>query len=716
MDRCRAIALPSDKRSGNSTIRKRRTGDASLVDQLCEATLPARAATARAASRYAVPLLESCGVQMAEERKDARSEIARPAAPSRTPVDAAAEKQHFSPPEAKATEAVTAAREEQTVRVRVLVSRAVGLPKADFFGTADPYVQLLVVSGDPLDANVFRPCDVQGAKIPAIEAKTVFKAQTKVVRGTLTPSWEETFAFEVPASGDVAGGLFLYFRVFDYDLITSDDFLGHVSVGLLDCIVSGTELSAGWRALLRSCPAMHDRLETLRDERLLPRPPFPHRIRAVPGQEDTYDLREAELLVHVDLPEKLPPPMGLQLGLGGRVTREDLPTGKELEQLHRDLLRGTIGNSVPLIRRVLNAGASVEIQSPTGQYRGCAPLHIACLKGYADLAMVLVDVYAASLVHRAPGGRTAAMCACEAGDEALTEWLITEGLPADLRDDLGRSVLFYAAQAALARLTTWLVGKQHLKPGERAVDASTPLAAAVSSGRSAAVVTAQQLLEARASARVKDKAGRTPLHRACEVGDDRCVQLLLSVGKAQVDALDGEGRTALDVARAFDMPQAIIARLRTHGAQEETSLASSDGQQRGESAADAAKREMRARKSAQFAAMDWSSWREARPYRGQTVPGRDDGGAGVGVIGGGAGEGAGEPPWLLASARSDGKNKVPLWIGGDGVGREQPPAVGRDTFTKLKAWAGERLRRGPKSADRHGRSPPPSPPGTPPFD
>ena len=46
--------------------------------------------------------------------------------------------------------------------------------------------------------------------------------------------------------------------------------------------------------------------------------------------------------------------------------------------------------------------------------------------------MILVDVFSASLVQRAPYGRTAAMCACEAQEELLAEWLISEGTPEGL--------------------------------------------------------------------------------------------------------------------------------------------------------------------------------------------------------------------------------------------------------------------------------------------
>merc|ERR1712216_312298 len=131
----------------------------------------------------------------------------------------------------------------------------------------------------------------------------------------------------------------------------------------------------------------------------------------------------------------------------------------------------------------------------SGPFKGCSPLHIACLKRFPELAMTLVDIFSASLVQRAPGGRSAAMCACEGPDEALAEWLIVEGVPVDLRDDAGRTVLHYAAKAALPQLVGWLVGKQKQTPGERATDGSTPLMSTASSHVEANVVVVQQLLD-----------------------------------------------------------------------------------------------------------------------------------------------------------------------------------------------------------------------------
>jgi len=120
------------------------------------------------------------------------------------------------------------------------------------------------------------------------------KAKTKTIRGSLNPTWEDSWAFEVPLS-EATGDLFLYFRVYDYDLITSDDFLGHVSVRLMDALIAGSQLTSGWRALLRTCVAVSDRLEILKDDRLQSRPLQPYRLEHVPGQETSYDLKENKI-------------------------------------------------------------------------------------------------------------------------------------------------------------------------------------------------------------------------------------------------------------------------------------------------------------------------------------------------------------------------------------------------------------------------------------
>ena len=57
--------------------------------------------------------------------------------------------------------------------------------------------------------------------------------------------------------------------------------------------------------------------------------------------------------------------------------------------------------------------------------------------------------------------------------------------------------------------------------------------------------TVRILLANKCSARVKDKRGQLPLHRAAAVGSVPILKLLLEEGKSPVNATDGDGLTAL---------------------------------------------------------------------------------------------------------------------------------------------------------------------------
>lgn len=661
--------------------------------------MPARAVAVRAVARYAAPLLESCGVQPADEATQESMQISRPTAHEMRENKPAPETQKVGD-QAEAEEEAA----PETVRVLVSVARATGLPKADFMGTADPYVELRVLPGDPLNSGTFRPKEVQkGHNSKEIDAKSIFKATTKTIRGTLDPVWDESFVFEVPCES--AGKIFLYFRVYDYDVVTSHDFLGHVSIGLMETLVAGKDLSSGWKALLRSSPSVPERIEILRDDRLTVRKIPPCRLQAVPGQEAKYDLRKSELFIDVELPDRLENPLAAKQNLrGGRASfglNTSLPNPEQREALNRDVLRAASNGEVPLVRSALLAGAAVNASAANGQWSGCAPLHIACLKGFDDLAKALVDVFDASLVQRAPGGRSAAMCACEGGDESLAEWLVNEGVPVDLRDDAGRTVLFYAAKAALPGFTSWLLGKKKMLAGETAKDGSTPLMSVAGCSLPTNVVVAQQLLDAKASANSVSQAGRTALHEACLAKDDRCAQLLLKLGRAHLHALDAEGRTPLDIARLADMPKVMIARLRSLGGDEEVA-GQEGGQRRGETAEDAAKREMRARKAEQSEASNWRTWREAHPRRvsepangywsGNAVSAGTESPAdsfsvnGDEILGGSARSYQDSHSQYQGTARSKvSLGDRPMWIGSaDGV--QTAKKAGR--LTRLKNWVG----------------------------
>ncbi|KAL3480201.1 ankyrin repeat-containing domain protein [Aspergillus californicus] len=59
------------------------------------------------------------------------------------------------------------------------------------------------------------------------------------------------------------------------------------------------------------------------------------------------------------------------------------------------------------------------------------------------------------------------------------------------------------------------------------------------------ISTIRTLLSAKCSARVKDKRGQLPLHRAAAIGSSPIINILLKEGRSPVNGSDGDGLTAL---------------------------------------------------------------------------------------------------------------------------------------------------------------------------
>lgn len=73
----------------------------------------------------------------------------------------------------------------------------------------------------------------------------------------------------------------------------------------------------------------------------------------------------------------------------------------------------------------------------------------------------------------------------------------------------------------------------------------------------------RDLIENDCSARVKDKRGQLPLHRAAAVGSVPILKLLLEKGKSPVNATDADGYTALHQAIAEGHGPAAILLLQS---------------------------------------------------------------------------------------------------------------------------------------------------------
>ncbi|XP_042191885.1 E3 ubiquitin-protein ligase NEDD4-like isoform X5 [Callorhinchus milii] len=97
--------------------------------------------------------------------------------------------------------------EEESRILRVKVISGIDLARKDIFGASDPYVKLSLYVAD--------------------ENRELGLIQTKTIKKTLNPKWNEEFYFRVNPQNHR-----LQFEVFDENRLTRDDFLGQVDVPL----------------------------------------------------------------------------------------------------------------------------------------------------------------------------------------------------------------------------------------------------------------------------------------------------------------------------------------------------------------------------------------------------------------------------------------------------------------------------------------------------
>uniref|UniRef100_A0A8C4RPR1 E3 ubiquitin-protein ligase n=1 Tax=Erpetoichthys calabaricus TaxID=27687 RepID=A0A8C4RPR1_ERPCA len=97
--------------------------------------------------------------------------------------------------------------EDESRVLRVKVIAGIDLAKKDIFGASDPYVKLSLYVAD--------------------ENRELALVQTKTIKKTLNPKWNEEFYFRVNPHNHR-----LLFEVFDENRLTRDDFLGQVDVPL----------------------------------------------------------------------------------------------------------------------------------------------------------------------------------------------------------------------------------------------------------------------------------------------------------------------------------------------------------------------------------------------------------------------------------------------------------------------------------------------------
>ncbi|XP_017771956.1 PREDICTED: ankyrin repeat domain-containing protein 50 isoform X2 [Nicrophorus vespilloides] len=190
------------------------------------------------------------------------------------------------------------------------------------------------------------------------------------------------------------------------------------------------------------------------------------------------------------------------------VVRQLLDRG--LDEQHRDnsgwtpLHYAAFEGHQDVCEALLEAGARIDETDNEGK----APLALASQGGHTALVNLFIDKYCADYDQRPHDGKTALRLAALEGHYDIVQLLLIDGADIDMKDADGRSTLY-----VLALDNRLAMSKHFIQEGS---DVET-----------------------------RDLEGRTPLHVSAWQGHTEMVTLLLTSGKAKVDAVDLENRTAL---------------------------------------------------------------------------------------------------------------------------------------------------------------------------
>ena len=193
-----------------------------------------------------------------------------------------------------------------------------------------------------------------------------------------------------------------------------------------------------------------------------------------------------------------------------------------------------------VVETLLKAGADILCRDR----QGVMPLHDLASNGQIRMLREILPKYK-DLDHGDAKGNTALHFAVAANQPEAVTMLLDEGIAADLKNNLGRSALWYAAKVGdhdmLKLLTQYDADIEG--PCEQSGDA--PLHCACASGNIACV---KALLEEGASTSVQNKDGEVAGHVAVKVGDLEMLQLLIDYD-CEVNIRNYDGHTPLGEAR-----------------------------------------------------------------------------------------------------------------------------------------------------------------------
>ncbi|XP_067654159.1 putative ankyrin repeat protein RF_0381 [Haliotis asinina] len=210
-----------------------------------------------------------------------------------------------------------------------------------------------------------------------------------------------------------------------------------------------------------------------------------------------------------------------------------------------------------VVKFLVDRGANLSLVDE----RGDNVLHWACDGGHLDIVKLILSLDVVDINSGDFLGITPVMVAVLHEHRDVVKFLVGEGADVSQVDSDGDTVLHYACRKGDLEIVELILSLNMVDINSRGRFSITPVMGAVHYKHRDVV---KVLVGDGAEMSLVDSDGNTVLHYACRSGDLEIVDLILSAYKADINALNNDGKTAVDEARVHGVPQ-IVELLMSHG-------------------------------------------------------------------------------------------------------------------------------------------------------
>lgn len=216
-------------------------------------------------------------------------------------------------------------------------------------------------------------------------------------------------------------------------------------------------------------------------------------------------------------------------------------------------------DDIDIVKLLIGAGADLNVQIPSGLYKGETALHIATRQNHQEVVQHII-YGGADLNIKEDGGKTPLMMASERGNLEIAKMLIAAG--ADVNVQIpgglykGQTALHIATRVNKIDVVQELVNAPKINLNIQDSSGETPLMIASEKGNKEVT---QMLINAGANPNIQKPSGlykgQTALHIASRINRIEIVELLVKAPNINLNIQDDTGETPLMIAAEKDNPE-----------------------------------------------------------------------------------------------------------------------------------------------------------------